>query len=130
MSIRSDLLSQITTNLVSYTNFKVSAELPFDTAGQPLYQKNMKTVYLAEEQQEVTQLVPLLTGEIMQTQTTVEGFLVVDAKNQPSDIDTVIDQILAARTVVGATIDSSASVETEIEDDRITYSFEYNFIKL
>ena len=85
---------------------------------------------MSEEEQEITQLVPLLTGEIMQTLTTVTGFLVTDAKNQPSDIDTVIDQILAARTVVTATIDSTASVETEIEDDRITYTFEYNFIKL
>lgn len=130
MTIRTDLISQITTNIASYTNFRVSSELPFDTAGQPLYEKNMKTVYLAEEDQEVTEHVSLLTGEIMQTETTVEGYLVVDAKNKPSDIDTVIDQILAARTVVSAVVDSSASVETEIEDDKITYTFEYNFLKL
>jgi predicted nucleotidyltransferase len=130
MSIRTDLLDQITTNIASYTNFRVSSELPFDTAGQPLYEKNMKTVYLEEENQEVTEHVPLLTGEIMQTETTVVGYLVVDAKNKPSDIDTVINQILAARTAIGSTVDSNASVETEIEDDKITYSFEYNFIKL
>tara|TARA_R110000803_G_scaffold83934_1_gene150042 strand:+ start:1762 stop:2157 length:396 start_codon:yes stop_codon:yes gene_type:complete len=129
MSIRDELLTQITTNLVTHLDFSVSSELPFNSAGEALYTKNMKTVYLDEDQQDVTQHIPVLSAsKIMQTQTTVNGYLVTDAKNQPSDIDTVIANVLVARTAISNIIDTSSSVETEIDDDRITYTFEYNFL--
>tara|TARA_R110000823_G_scaffold135448_2_gene264576 strand:- start:427 stop:822 length:396 start_codon:yes stop_codon:yes gene_type:complete len=131
MSIRDELLTQLNTNLVTHTAFTVSSELPFNSAGEALYLKNMKTVYLDEDQLEVTQHVPVLNAnKIMQTETTVNGYLVTDAKNQPSDIDTVIANVLVARTAISNIIDASSSVETEIDDDRITYTFEYNFLKI
>jgi len=131
MSIRDDLITRLTTNLTAHTGFKVSSELPFDSAGQPLFQKNMKTVYVDEEQLDVTEYASVLSAnQIMQTETTVNAYLVTDAKNQPSDIDTVVSNVLVARNVVTGTIDKSSSVESEIDDDRITYTFEYNFLKL
>ena len=131
MSIRDELLTQLNTNLVTHTAFTVRSELPFNSAGEALYLKNMKTVYLDEDQLEVTQHVPVLNAnKIMQTETTVNGYLVTDAKNQPSDIDTVIANVLVARTAISNIIDASSSVETEIDDDRITYTFEYNFLKI
>jgi len=128
MTIRSDLLTQLGTNLAAHTGFKVSDELPFDSAGTPLYEKNMKTVYVSEAAKDIVEHVPLLTGEIMQTETSVTAYLTTDAKNQPSDIDTVTANVLSARTAVSNTFDSSSSVEIDIEDDKITYTFEYNFI--
>ena len=131
MSIRDELLTQITTNLVTHLDFSVSSELPFNSAGEALYTKNMKTVYLDEDQQEVTQHVPVLNAnKIMQTETTVNGYLVTDAKNQPLDIDTVIANVLIARTAISNVIDVNSNVETEIDEDRITYTFEYNFLKI
>jgi hypothetical protein len=131
MSIRDELLTQLNTNLAAHTAFSVSSELPFNSAGDALYLKNMKTVYLDEDQLEITQHVPVLNAnKIMQTETTVNGYLVTDAKNQPSDIDTVIANVLVARTAITNIIDTNSSVETEIDDDRITYTFEYNFLKI
>jgi len=131
MSIRDELLTQLNTNLAAHTAFSVSSELPFNSAGDALYLKNMKTVYLDEDQLEITQHVPVLNAnKIMQTETTVNGYLVTDAKNQPSDIDTVIANVLVARTAISNIIDTNSSVETEIDDDRITYTFEYNFLKI
>jgi hypothetical protein len=131
MSIRDELLTQLNTNLAAHTAFSVSSELPFNSAGDALYLKNMKTVYLDEDQLEITQHVPVLNAnKIMQTETTVNGYLVTDAKNQPSDIDTVIANVLIARTAITNIIDTNSSVETEIDDDRITYTFEYNFLKI
>ena len=52
MSIRDELLTQLNTNLATHTAFSVSSELPFNSAGEALYTKNMKTVYLDEDQQE------------------------------------------------------------------------------
>jgi hypothetical protein len=131
MSIRDELLTQLNINLAAHTAFSVSSELPFNSAGDALYLKNMKTVYLDEDQLEITQHVPVLNAnKIMQTETTVNGYLVTDAKNQPSDIDTVIANVLVARTAITNIIDTNSSVETEIDDDRITYTFEYNFLKI
>jgi len=126
--IRDDLITQITTNLTSYTEFNVVSDLPYDASGQPLYQKNFKTVYIDEQEDTKTQLYRTLDqGEVFQTDTVVNAYVTVDAKNQPSDIDNVITGILNAKSVVTNTQLNEATYETEIEDDYITYTFEYNF---
>jgi len=128
MAIRDDLITQITTNLTSYTNFNVVSDLPYDASGQPLYQKNFKTVYIDEQEDSKVQLYRTLDqGEVFQTDVIVNGYLTVDAKNQPSDIDNVITGILNAKSVVTGTQSNEANYETEIQDDFITYTFEYNF---
>jgi hypothetical protein len=38
------------------------SELPWNTAGEPLYLKNMKKFYLDEDQVEETVLIPVLNG--------------------------------------------------------------------
>lgn len=128
MSIRSDLLTQITTNLASHTNVRVSDELPFDTSGNPLYLQNKKFVYVDEQELNVEQLYRTLDqSNVNTTVTTVNAYLSVDAKNQLSDINTVVANILSARNTITGTIDSASDYETDIEDDVITYTFEYNF---
>ena len=131
MAIVDDIRTKITTNLTSYTNFSVSSELPFDSNGIPLYAKNMKTVYVDDAEESKVQLYRTLDqGEVYQTETTVNAFLCVDAKNQPSDIDTVIANILGARDAITGTQSNESSVTSEIEDDVITYTFEYNITKI
>ena len=49
MSKRSDLITQITTNLSGHSNISISSELPFDSGGNPLYEKNMNSVYVARD---------------------------------------------------------------------------------
>lgn len=131
MAIADDIRSKITTNIASNTAFKVSSELPFDSNGIPLYEKNKKTVYVDDGLENVIQLYRTLDqGEVYQTETVVNAYLVVDAKNQPSDIETVIASILSARDAITGTQINESSVESEIEDDYITYTFEYNITKL
>ena len=131
MAIVDDIRTKITTDLTSYTAFKVSSELPFDSNGIPLYAKNMKTVYVDDAEESKVQLYRTLDqGEVYQTETTVNAFLCVDAKNQPSDIDTVIANILGARDAITGTQSNESSVTSEIEDDVITYTFEYNITKI
>jgi hypothetical protein len=129
MSKRSDLITQITTNLTAHTDFTVSSELPFDSGGVPLYEKNLKTVYVDEQDINVEELYSTLDqGVVNQTTTTVNAYLSVDAKNQLSDIDTVVANLLIARNVVAGTVESTSDYETDIAEDVITYTFEYNFI--
>jgi hypothetical protein len=129
MSKRTDLIGEITTNLTAHTTYGVSTELPFDSGGNPLYEKNMNVVYVDEEELLVEQLYRTLDqGEVNQTTTTINAYLSTDAKNQSSDINTVVANLLIARNVVTNVLDKNSDYETEITDDVITYTFEYNFI--
>ena len=131
MTIASDIRGKITTNIASYTEFRVSDELPFTASGEELYIKNKKTVYVDEGSQERVQLYRTLDqGSVYVTETIVNAFLTVDAKNQPSNIDTVITSILDAKDVVTGTQINESLVQTDIEEDYITYSFEYTVTKL
>jgi hypothetical protein len=127
MTVRSDILAQLSTNLAAH-DIRLSQELPWETGENPLYLQNMKTVYVDEEQIEVEQLYRTLDqSNVNSTVTTVNAYLAVDAKNQLSDINTVVSNILLARNTIGSTTDSSSDYETETEGDVITYTFEYNF---
>jgi len=129
MSVRSDLITQITTNLSGHSNISISQELPFDSGGIPLYDKNLNVVYVDEQELVIEQLYRTLDqGDVNQTTTTVNAYLSTDAKNQFNDINTVVANLLIARNVVTSVTDSNSDYETEITDDVITYTFEYNFI--
>jgi biopolymer transport protein ExbD len=129
MAIRDDLIAQITTNIAAHSNVSISQELPFDQSGVPLYDKNMGTIYVDEQELNVEQLYRTLDqGNVNTTTTTINAYLSVDAKNEYSDIDTVVANLLVARNVVPATVTSESDYETDIADDVITYTFEYNFI--
>ena len=128
MAFRDTLKANLDVALAS-TNVSVSAELPFNSAGEPLYQKNMKHVYLDEDNISKTQLFSTLDkSDVMQTDTTVTAFLAVDAKNDLSDIDTVIASILNSRDAVTGQTVNECEMETDIEDDILTYTFNFNFI--
>jgi hypothetical protein len=130
-TIADNIRTQIGTNIASYTQFKVSQELPFTASGEPLYVKNKKTVYVDDEIESKIQLYRTLDqGEVYQTETTVQAFLSLDAKNQPSNIDDVVSAILSARDVVTGTQINEGEVVSEIEDDVLTYTFEFNITNL
>ena len=129
MSKRSDLISQMTTNLSGQSNISISSEMPFDSGGTPLYEKNMNTVYVDEQELVVEQLYRTLDqGDVNQTTTTINAYFSTDAKNQFNNNDTVVANLLIARNAITSVTDSNSDYETEITDDVITYTFEYNFI--
>ena len=130
MSTRSDLLTQITTNIAG-SNISVSSELPFTASGKTLYLKNMKHFYLDEEQDDREQVLKTLDGfELEQTTITLDGYMSVDAKNQPGDIANVVANIMNANSVITGTVNNTTISTTEITDDVITYTFEFNFITI
>ena len=129
MSKRSSLITQITTNLAAHSNVSISSDLPYDSAGDPLYEKNKNVVYVGEQDIAVEELYATLDqGSVLQTTTTVNAFLSTDAKNTFSDFDTIVANLLVARNVITGTVETASDYETEISDDVITYTFEYNFI--
>jgi len=126
--MRDTLLTAITSN-VSGTSVTVSSELPWIQGDSPLYSINMKKFYLDEEQISKTVFIETLDdGKLYETETTMEGYLEVDAKNSLSDIDTVISGILASKSAIANTTIAESNYTTETENDRITYTFEFRFI--
>jgi len=130
MTIRSDLLTQLTTNLAG-TNVTVSSELPFTSSGETLYAKNMKVLYVDEEQIEQDTLHPVLDRNNIEINlSTINAFLQVDAKNQLSDIQTIISNVLSAKNVITNTITSESDYTTVFSLDSIVYEFEFRFEKI
>ena len=81
MAIRDNLKSNLDVSL-SGSNVAVSSELPYTTGGEALYNKNMKKLYLDEDNISKTELINCLdNNDVVETETTVTGFLSVDAKN-------------------------------------------------
>ena len=126
--MRDTLLTAITSNL-STTSCTTSSELPWVQGDTPLYSINMKRFYLDEEQVSKTVYIETLDdGKQYQTETIIDGYLEVDAKNPLSDIDTVISGILNSKSAIAGTTIADCEYETELENDRLTYSFEFRFI--
>ena len=125
--MRTQLLSYLQT-ATSSTVVKTVSELPWNTAGQPLYLKNMKKFYLDEEQVEQSTLIPTLPGsnDYIENLVRVRGYFAVDAKNPPAGLSTAITTILGAKDQTGlANFGSESDYTTVIEDDVIIYTVEY-----
>jgi hypothetical protein len=124
--MRSELLSYLTT-ATSTATIKVSQELPWTTAGEPLYLKNMKKLYLDQDQVVQTTLIPTLNGgDVFQNDLIVRGYFAVDAKNQPAGLSTAITTILNAKDQTGiVNFGSESDYTTEILDDVMVYTVEY-----
>ncbi len=128
MAFRDTLFANIST-AVTGTSVSISAELPFDSAGEPLYNKNMKFVYLGEDQISKEVFITTLDdADVSQTETSVTGFLSVDAKNPLTDIETVVASIINSRNSVADQITRDCEMTTSIDADVLTYEFNFNFI--
>jgi len=129
MKIRDSLITELTEALAS-TSVKVSSELPWFSGNQVLNEKNMRSVYVDHEEIENNTLINTLdNSDVFEKIITVDTYLTVDAKNLPSDIDTVIQIIRHSRQVIDAPT-RECDMITTIEDDRLTYEFTYRFIEV
>lgn len=128
MAIRDDLKANLDVALAG-SSVSVSSELPWSSAGEPLYMKNMKKVYLDEDNITKEQLFKTLdNADIAQVETSVTGFLAVDAKTQPTDIDTIISNVLQSRLAITGQSTSEVEMTTDTQADTLVYQFDFNFI--
>jgi hypothetical protein len=130
MAIRDTLLANLAVALAPHT-VSVSSELPFTAAGVALYDKNMKKVYLDADRNDTTELFPTLDyNDVFQQEITVLGYLSVDAKNQPTDIEQVLGHVRASRLSVANCYLRECSVTNDYAEDRNTYTFEFRFLTI
>jgi hypothetical protein len=130
MAVRDTLLANLAVTLAN-TNVSTSSELPFTSAGVELYNKNMKKLYLDVDKNARTELFSTLdNNDVWQQEIIVNGYLTVDAKNEPTDIQTVVDTVVNSRLSVANCYLRECSVTNEYADDRNTYTFEFRFLTI
>lgn len=125
--MRSELVTALTTALSTLTQFAVSQELPWNLDGSPLYIKNKKKVYVDNEYKEESVLIPILSFDnILQDEVRTQVYLAVDAKNPPSQLDSAISKILAAKDSLGIVNFATESDYTaDKQEDILIYTFEF-----
>tara|TARA_R110000744_G_scaffold159306_5_gene275444 strand:- start:6424 stop:6816 length:393 start_codon:yes stop_codon:yes gene_type:complete len=127
MAYRDDLLANTSVSLAS-TSVSVSQELPFDSAGVPLYEKNMKKLYIGEDNTAREPLIPVLDfNPVENVVTIVTAFLTIDAKNPLTDIDTITAAVINSKNSISNQITRNCAMVTDFTDDRLTYQFEFEF---
>ena len=117
----------------TFDNFGYSTELPWNASGEPLYLKNMKKIYVDRPQTAQEPLLETLDdNSVVNETTTVVAYVCTDAKNLPTDYDTMVSTLKSARLEDSTTgwRQRLTEVETEIEDDRLVTQFTFNFTKL
>jgi len=131
--MRTQLRTQIVTNISAYTNFSVSTELPWEQNDSPLYLQNMKVVYIGEDSVETSEMIEVANGvDVLQTATSVPVFVTVDAKNEPANTQNVLSGIRSAVTLttIDGIISRNVDMTTIIDEDTVTYTFNFTFITL
>lgn len=126
--MRTELLTYLSANFSG--SIKTAEDLPWSQGDNPLYLQNKKRVYLEEPVTKQTSVIQLLNSpDIVQTVTTVKGYLAVDAKNRPIDLDSVLATMKVAKDLssIDASFRKEFDYDVTIDRDVMTYTFEYRF---
>ena len=130
MAYRDDLKSNLDVALAG-SNVSVSSELPWTSAGEPLYEKNMKKLYLDEDNILREPLVEQLDfNHVENVTTTVTGYLTIDAKNPIGDIDTITTAIINSKNSITGQITKNCEMTSSFDGDQLIYQFDFEFTKI
>jgi len=129
--MRTALLEWFAANPVP--GFTLTQELPWDAGGTALYLKNFKRIYVDTEQVAQEPLIDVLNGPGVVNQiTTVTVRITTDAKNPPSNYQTMVNTFQNARldpAIIGVT-QRTTQVTSEFVSDAQVSQFEFSFTEL
>lgn len=112
--------------------FTVSTELPWDTSGTPLYQRNKRTVYASEPN--VVDSIQLNTicgsNRVIARESTVTVYLAVDAKQKPTGYDQLVSGILDLQSQFRNFFSVDISLTNTLESDTLLAEFEFRIVEL
>lgn len=114
-------------------NFGVSDELPFSNSDRTVYLKNPKRIYVDLDQKTQEQIIPLIGNHgIFQEVHSVSVFFTTDAKNLPSDYQTVVDDLMAGKDAQSTEpyFRREVDVSTSFEGDLMLTQLDFRFTKL
>ncbi len=130
--MRSLILTYLEANKTS--GFGVSQNLPFDQNGTALYLQNLKTIYVDNPTTEQEPLYDTLDDSpVVSETTTVDVYVVTDAKTLPSNYDAMVTATKALRnisTIQGFT-EKRCNVSTSYANgDQLVTQFELRYTKI
>jgi hypothetical protein len=119
---------------LSLGTFSVSSDLPWDAAGTPLYQKNFKVFYVDEPDSEESTLINVLnsSGSLATKTTTISVFVTVDAKQKPSNYDSLMNAVRDVKmtTEITAVRSRECDITRSFEADSLLTEFVFRFTEM
>jgi len=114
-------------------NFNVSDEIPYSTSGIAIYMKNLKRIYVDLEQISNEPFIQLFGSYNVDSEVhSVRLYFTTDAKQLPSDYNSVVSDIRLAKDVT-TTEDyfrREVSSSTTFDNDIMITEIEFRFTKL
>ena len=128
--MRAELLAYLKSQ--KFQNFNVSEELPFTSSNTALYLKNVKRIYLDVEQITVEPFLQVFGNPVDAEVHSVRLYFTTDAKQLPSDYNTVVSQIRSGKAiqVEDKFFRREVTSQTTFENDLMVTEFEFRFTKL
>lgn len=119
---------------LSLGTFSVTSELPWDAAGTPLYQKNIKVFYVDEPDSEESALINVLNnaGSLTTKTTNISVYVTVDAKQKPSNYDSLVSQVRDVKntTEITGVRSRECDINTTFEADTLLTEFVFRFTEM
>jgi hypothetical protein len=113
--------------------FTTTTELPWSENDIPLYIKNLKKVYVGQEQVELEPLVTTLNAiNIHSEVSSVTVYLACDAKQTPPNLNDVVNAIRDAKdsVVIDGVRRRDCEISSEFQGDVLVTELEFRFTKL
>jgi hypothetical protein len=120
-------------NALSKASFSLTNELPWSSTGTPLYIKNPKRIYVDRPQTTLDKFIHTLDDLSLNLETTVvKVYFTTDAKVLPSNYETLLSDIKAARlsTDIDGVSRRECDVATNFEADLMITELTFRFTKL
>lgn len=128
--MRTEVLDYI--NTLSLGGFYVTEELPWDSDGNPLYLKNPKKIYVDTTEYTTDPLIQTLDALTINNETaTVRIYFACDAKQLPSNYDTLVSDLRAVKNIaVDGVQNRTVTLATDFKSDLLVTRLEVRFTKL
>lgn len=120
-------------NKTTMGSYSLASELPYDSSGIPLYQKNFKRIYVDLDQvSQETVFDAMNAAGAVDEVTIVRAYFVTDAKQLTSNYEALVQSIKDARLTldIEGVIRRLCQVSTRYQDDSLITEFEFSFRKL
>ena len=115
---------------IALGTYSVSSELPWDAAGEQLYYKNFKVFYVSEPDSVETTLFNTLDAGVFARKTsTIQVYVVNDAKLKPSNYDSVMDAVRNVKdtTEITGVVSRECDITVTFVADTMLTEFEFRF---
>lgn len=129
--MRTEILDYI--NTLALGGFLLSQELPFEENGEPLYLKNLKKIYVGIAEYSTEALIKTFSSvDINSETTTIRIFFAADAKSLPTNYETLVSDLRAAKDIdtIAGIYRREVSVETTFEADALVTQLELRFTNI